>query len=160
MCTSVRGIRMGGLVIALVIGACCVAGAQGPIVRVDMKASGAVQDGTTWETAFISIQAGITHAVGLPDETKMLWVGRGTYSETVTMADNVLVYGGFIGREEGGYEDNFSLRNPVNNPTTIDGEDTRRCVVGANTVMDGFLITRGRADTGGGMYNFDVSMFV
>ncbi|NIA13909.1 MAG: hypothetical protein GWP08_07500 [Nitrospiraceae bacterium] len=160
MSASAWGMRMGGLVIALAIGVCCVAGAQVPVLRVDVKASGSVQDGATWATAFTSFQAAIEYAGTLPEETRMLWVGRGTYRETVVLADNLLVYGGFIGNDVGGYEDEFTLRNPLNNPTIIDGEDTRRCVVGANATLDGFLITRGRAASGGGMYNDGVSMFV
>lgn len=117
------------------------------------NASG-IEDGTSWATAFRTIQAGVaaaSHASG-----GFVWVARGTYtadsSPVVTMADNVHIYGGFAGTEGPG---EFDLRDPAVNITIIDGEGVRRCVVGAdNARLDGFVITRGMAtgtSTGGGM---------
>lgn len=113
-----------------------------------------VEDGTSWATAFRTIQAGIAAASNAGGG--LVWVARGTYtaaaSPVVALAPNVHVYGGFAGSEGPG---EFDLRNPAVHTTVIDGEGVRRCVVGAdNATLDGFVVTRGKATTtttGGGL---------
>lgn len=71
-------------------------------------------DGLTWDTAKQTIQAGIDAAASAaPGE---VWVARGTYTERITLADGVAVYGGFRGDEA----DRGQLKLDPNT-TVIDG---------------------------------------
>jgi hypothetical protein len=118
-------------------------------------------DGTSWKTAFKSLQAAVDAAAVLGGE---VWVAKGAYTAAATpvlaMRPGVFLFGGFAGTETAREQRDWTA-----NVTTIDGEDTRRCVEGADDAMlDGFTITRGFAlnsygslDYGGGMYNNRVS---
>jgi len=88
-----------------------------------------------------------------------VWVVAGTYTSTtnpvLTMKPGVHIYGGFSGAETSRDQRDWNA-----NVTIIDGENTRRCVVGAaDTTLDGFTVTRGLAqgkspaNYGGGMFN-------
>ncbi|HDP35203.1 MAG TPA: hypothetical protein ENN29_08865, partial [Candidatus Hydrogenedentes bacterium] len=94
-----------------------------------------------------------------------VWVAAGVYTSAanpvVAMKAGVAIYGGFAG-----VETERTQRNWTSNVTTIDGENARRCVTGANgAVLDGFTVTRGRAlfvssifdCRGGGMFNDNAS---
>ncbi len=75
-------------------------------------------DGTSWETAFKTIQEGIDAANGAGGGD--VWVVQGTYLEAITMKSNVLLYGGFLGTESDLLE-----RNPSSNVTTMDASTAR-----------------------------------
>lgn len=115
-------------------------------VYVDKNAPGPTFDGTTWATAFTTIQAGINAASASKDE---VWVADGTYAERVTISAQVTLYGGFAGNET-----LLSQRNPVTNITTIDAENSGRPVSFAggstNAVIDGFQIANGNVSGDGG----------
>jgi hypothetical protein len=115
-------------------------------VYVDKNAPGPTFDGTTWATAFTTIQAGINAASASKDE---VWVADGTYVERVTISAQVTLYGGFAGNET-----LLSQRNPVTNITTIDAENSGRPVSFAggssNAVIDGFQIANGNVSGDGG----------
>jgi len=123
---------------------------------VDHEATGA-GTGLKWDDAFTTIQPAIDDA--FDDGGGEVWVAEGTYTSTfdpvLTMRQNVHVYGGFIGLGTGGEETDISQRDWLANETVIDGEDSRRCVIGTNTAtLDGFSIRNGYATGyGGGMYN-------
>ena len=91
-------------------------------------------DGSSWTNAEDSIQDAVDAATS-GDE---LWVAMGTYTATldpiVTMKEGVAIYGGFAGTEI-----TRNARDWQSNLTSIDGQNTRRCVNGANNAtLDGF----------------------
>ena len=113
------------------------------VVRVAAGNVSGIEDGNTWETAFSSIQSGVeaVRASGAPGE---VWVASGTYTSlgdaVVVMEPFCDIYGGFAGDET-----QREQRDPAAHTTTIDGEDARACVYGAdNARLDGFTVTRGR----------------
>ena len=89
-------------------------------------------DGTSWEKAFKSLQAGIDRASAVGGAE--VWVACGGYP-TIGLKPGALVYGGFAGTETSRNE-----RNPDANVTTLD-----RCVgIGTGfAVLDGFTIVQG-----------------
>ncbi len=137
--------------------------------------------GTSWTTAFRTVQKALaTIASG------EIWVAAGTYypdegpyqtnderNESFFLKNNVALYGGFAG-----YETNHGDRHPTANPTILSGEIqgdgngennslhvVRTSYLNAPAVLDGFVITSGRANIhsstsisgvgtqGAGMYN-------
>jgi hypothetical protein len=130
----------------------------GDVFYVDTRNSSSNQDGLSWDTAYDTIQEGIERArLSFGGE---VWVARGTYAETrdnengsVLMRPGVDVYGGFRGNET-----RRNQRDPIANPTVIDGSKARNGspaspVVDAanNTVLDGFTIQGGRGEAGPGL---------
>jgi hypothetical protein len=128
-----------------------------PRVYVDQAATGA-NDGTSWADAYTDLQDALDAAV--PGHA--IWVAVGTYrpdrgtgdpAAAFRPADGVTVYGGF-----GGGEVSLAGRNPAANPTILngdlDGENSYHVLVFENlseeAVLDGFVITGGRADGPGG----------
>ena len=114
---------------------------------------GGTGDGTSWSTAFGSIQPAV-EAIQL-DEGEV-WVAGGTYTGTAStpvlvMRHNVHIYGGFRGDETTRDERNFTN-------TVIDGNGERCCVNGINNAtLDGFVIKNGNDPSGGGMNNTSAS---
>ncbi|MBI4557841.1 MAG: PKD domain-containing protein [Candidatus Hydrogenedentes bacterium] len=134
-------------------------GAPAAVWYVDKDNTGA-EDGTSWASAYNTIQEGIDAVyVAAGGE---VWVAEGTYTAAtnpvVTMKESVHLYGGFIGLGAGGNESTRDQRNWRVHVTIIDGENARRGIHGANNAtLDGFTVTRGNAGNGGGMYNSSVS---
>jgi len=132
------------------------------VFRVDADSTAPVPDGQTWPTAYKTIQEGINAAVAAgasPSNPAEVWVREGVYtgvtSPVVTLKPGVHVYGGFAGTETLREERDWDAHE-----TIIDGEDIRRCVIGADAAtLDGFTITRGDAQVarGGGMYTTNSS---
>ncbi len=121
----------------------------GIVLHVDADSAAAAPDGITWTTAYPDIQS----AVDAAPINAQVWVAEGTYrsveSTVLNLRAAVLVYGGFAGTEV--YRDQ---RDWNAHKCIIDGEDVRMCVSGADyAALDGFTVTRGRADNGGGMSN-------
>ncbi len=115
------------------------------VLRVDADNTSGVEDGTTWETAFASIQSAIA-ATAASDQTSEIWVAEGTYTAaapgTVVASMEYLcdLYGGFAGVETQRDERDFAAHVCV-----IDGQNQSACVYGADaTRLDGFTITGGR----------------
>ena len=138
---------------ALVFAVGMIAEAETTVWYVDVDSVAAPPDGASWATAFPSIQAAIDAASGAgaseanPAE---VWVAEGAYTgsgdNVVEMAEHVHLYGGFMGTET-----ERAQRDWDASITAIDGEETRRCVLGANSAtLDGFSVTRGDAFQGGG----------
>ena len=123
---------------------------------VDVDNASGPWDGTSWATAFNTIQSAV-NAASCGGE---VWVAEGTYTGTgdnvVVMASDVYLYGGFSGTET-----DRSERNWTAHVTTIHGSGERRCLIGANdATLNGFIITGGYNFTGpagGGMLNDAVS---
>jgi len=127
---------------------------------VDTGNTSGVQNGESWATAFSTIQPAIEAAFDAGGGE--VWVAEGTYTSdlvaVVAMRPGVHLYGGFAGDETSRAERDWETR-----VTRIDGEDTRRCVFGADeATLDGFTVTRGYVDAGGGagMLNLLVSSTV
>ena len=119
------------------------------VLRVNGASAADTPDGSSWTTAFKTIQSAVD-AAHAQDE---IWVAKGTYTGTtdsvVDMSEKMLVlYGGFAGTETSRGE-----RNWDDNNTVIHGEGKRRCVTSNNTgFIDGFTLQNGNAEDGGGMY--------
>jgi hypothetical protein len=119
--------------------------ASAQVVYVDKNSPGPGHDGTSWDTAFLSIQEG----VGAATPAGEVWVADGTYLENVVMGEGVALYGGFLGAQVGGYETDRDDRDFVNNTATIDGDHSGSCVVMApRAVVDGFTVVNGTGSVG------------
>jgi hypothetical protein len=119
-------------------------------VRGDIATSG---DGTTWSTAFKTIQEAVD-AAGEGDE---IWITKGTYllSSQINVNKAVGIYGGFKGDET-----QREKRDWVNNSTIIDGKGSVfHCFfISKDATIDGLTITGGNANgswpdnSGGGIF--------
>jgi PKD domain-containing protein/parallel beta helix pectate lyase-like protein/polymorphic membrane protein len=119
---------------------------------VDINASGK-NNGKSWPDAYTDIQSAINAAS--KDDFGEIWITAGTYTGTgsnvAELKKGIHLYGGFTDNET-----TRGQRNWNENKTIINGEDSRRCVIGADDAgLDGFILTNGYADEeGGGMYNY------
>ncbi len=135
-------------------------------VFVDGRVSSDEQDGVSWATALTEVQDGIDRAASLISFTAAqeceVWVAGGVYhvyktspNNSVNLASNVALYGGFDGTEERRAERDWQA-----NETILDGSDenssTNRVnhVIRASDVeegiLDGFFIINGNTDNFGG----------
>lgn len=121
-----------------------------PVVFV--AASGDNSEGSTWETAYHSIQTAVLNANSGDD----IWIKAGDYglSSQLTINKSVLLYGGFAGDETHHDQRDWEL-----NQTRIDGQNNTRCmdIIGADSQFNGLTIYRGQITggdpgTGGGVY--------
>lgn len=132
-------------------------------IFVKTNATGA-NNGTTWTDAYTDLQLALAAAVS----TDEIWVAAGTYKPTSTadrtisfvLKNGVGIYGGFAGTEA-----SLGQRNPSANVTILSGDIgtvgvatdnsyhvvTSDGTVTATGILDGFMVTAGRADgpTGG-----------
>jgi len=121
----------------------CFSSAHAAVWYVDINAP-AGGNGTSWQTAFKTIQPAID-AASANDE---IWVTEGLYNEprsgngAIILKDNLSLYGGFIGTES-----NRDDRTPQTHPTIIDGYTAQagnpaenNVEMGNNTILDGFEI--------------------
>lgn len=136
-----------------------------------------VPNGASWTTAYRTIAEGIEAAAQMPG-TCDVWVAAGRYyiyetnrQDTVLLQPHIRLYGGFAGDEIA-----VNQRNLKENQTVLDGKSPAlddyvyHVITGASdTLVDGFTITRGRADHendlsphrgGGGLYNDSEPMTV
>lgn len=105
---------------------------------VDADSVDSSPDGTTWASAFPTIQAALAAASGADE----VWVAGGTYDGPVTIPNAVHLFGGFAGFETERAERDFAVFR-----TYIDGNGTGPCVIaGTNSSLDGFVVMNG--DTG------------
>ncbi len=148
--------------VGLIIGLMCLAAIPGmaDVWYVDKDNQSGMEDGTTWQTAFTTIQPAINAAV--EDYKGEVWVAEGVYNEprrgtsvrydevetgTLMVHEGIPLYGGFSGKEAARAERSPSLYN-----TIIDGSNALEgkpavCVVfvSVNATIDGFTITGGDA---------------
>lgn len=132
------------------------------IVYVNGAATGTMQDGKSWATAYRNLQEGMDHAWKCGGSE--VWVASGTYkpghggdrTKSFQLRWNVAVYGGFTG-----VETSRAQRDVAKHPTILDGDNAYHVLIGCdNTRVDGCTITGGNADgetydaKGGGLINY------
>ncbi|WP_207679005.1 Ig-like domain-containing protein [Desulfonema magnum] len=156
-----RNITTAIVIVLLVLGGSIFGNAQtDKIYYVSADRANDLGDGLSWETAKKTIQSAIDSASG-GDE---VWVTQGIYHETITLKQNVSIFGGFINEES-------QKEQRGGNFSTIDASGLpapNHVVTGAdNATIDGFIITGGKANgttfpdnSGGGMFNNSVSPVV
>ncbi|WP_149243939.1 choice-of-anchor Q domain-containing protein [Dyadobacter sp. 32] len=116
-------------------------------------------DGSNWDNASNNLQAMIT-ASTIGDE---VWVAKGTYQransgEYFRMKNNVKIYGGFKGDET-----SVAQRDLINtaHASILQGNGTHvvynNSGIEASALLDGFTITGGSGDFGGGIRNLSAS---
>ena len=140
-------------------------------LHVKQTATGS-EDGTSWANAFTDLQ----DALGEARKGDQIWVAKGVYypaadasdrHATFRMKDGVSLYGGFVGGESSltqrdwkanptvlsgdlDRNDNTNAEGVVTAPTNIAGNNAYTVVsavdVGADTTLDGFVITAGKSD--------------
>ena len=144
-------------------------------VLVNILSTATEPDGLLWSTAYTTVQEGINQAAGLFSFYNIdhceVWVAQGNYNiyktssaNTLTLASNIEVYGGFQGTEAYRHQ-----RNWETNITILDGQseslETNRVqtVVKApnvtNSVIDGFSIIQSQNTGSGGGLQANNSLF-
>jgi hypothetical protein len=104
-------------------------------------------DGTTWPTAFNTIQSAINAASTSWTEcqppTDQIWVKQGTYTlaAELTLGKTVILYGGFPSFY---ISPTLAQRKPSVYTTIINGNDITRCMtITSYSIVDGFTFTGG-----------------
>ena len=138
------------------------------VIRYVKPVASGLGNASSWADA----SGSLTAILGVAQPGDEIWVAAGTYKPTTntdrlfsfTLKNGVNMYGGFAGTES-----TITLRNVVANPTILSGDidpngenDSFHVILanqfgGADTILDGFTITGGRASSidhisGGGMY--------
>ncbi len=112
-----------------------------------------INDGSSWAQAKCTVQAGVDAASVLGGE---VWVQSGSYEENITLRPYAYLYGGFAGDEEVRDERDWAA-----NVTILDGRQQDSVVAaraGYNvSAIEGFTITGGRANHGGGLHVYGSS---
>ncbi len=137
--------------------AVCVS-ARAAVIYADIDAPGVTEDGTTWDTAYIDLQAALAGA----SSSDEIHVAQGTYlpgtvrTDTFQLPQDASVYGGYAGYGEADPD----ARDVAAYVTTLSGDigaggdasdNSYSVVTGANNaVIDGFTITGGNSSSDGG----------
>ncbi len=126
----------------------CTLSCSAKTVYVKLDSPGPTFDGTSWDTAYHAVQAGLNASVSADE----VWVAKGIYVERITLKLGVGLYGGFLGTETSRNQRDFRA-----NVTILDGAAAGSVVtspVGAvlATTIDGFIVRNGRARYGAGIY--------
>lgn len=102
-------------------------------------------NGQSWESAYQTIKKARDSAF----DYDQIWIAAGVYQEedTITISENISVYGGFSGTEI-----NLIERDINTNQVIIDGNEKHRCITNAGT-LDGLYICNGNESTCGGIGN-------
>ncbi|WP_461533045.1 BspA family leucine-rich repeat surface protein [Sinomicrobium sp.] len=135
------------------------------ILYVAKKAPNSDGSGRNWDNAILELSDALAWAKENEErwtetEPLQIWVAAETYQPeqgaSFTMVNNVKIYGGFPA-EGGSFED----RDWENNKTTLQGnssgvihnEYTEDNPLTDTAVLDGFTVTGGDSNSGGGVYN-------
>ena len=95
----------------------------------------------------------IQAAINAASARDVIWVAEGIYNENIVLKADVKL--------EGGWKSDFSARNWHEWPSIIDGGGRGSVVIGANkATLDGFSITNGDAEWGGGIYSDVAAMTI
>ncbi len=117
---------------------------------VDINSGDDQNPGTSWDAAKASISA----ALALTSDGDSIYVAEGTYGENLVLPRRVALLGGF---PTGG-----GPRDPQNHATVIDGQNSGSVIKTnplSNDLVDGFTVTGGEAEQGGGVYALGSSIF-
>ena len=131
-----------------------------PVAGVIYVKDGATGTGTSWDSPIGDLQAAINSAEG----GQQVWVAKGTYQrpnsgEYFRMKDNVKIYGGFKGDETSDAQ--RDLTNTAH-ASILQGNGTHVVYnngenVQSSALLDGFTITGGSGQFGGGIRNYSAS---
>ncbi len=153
-----KSITMKNIIISLAFLCLLTTRAFATIIYVDSSNAGGFQDGHSWATAFSSLQTGINNA----DAGDSVWVAKATYQPSVgvsfNMKEGVKVFGGFLNTYT-----SFAQRDWQNIVTILKGNNAAVIVnssslnITPDALLDGFLITKGKSASGGGMINTGAS---
>ncbi len=105
--------------------------------------------GQSWATAFSKIREAINSSAA-HDE---IWVAAGVYQENLLLHEGIILFGGFSGVETNRSERDWNIHS-----TVIDGRNLGPVLnlpfhTSIPTRLDGFVIQKGRADFGAGIYS-------
>jgi hypothetical protein len=128
------------------------------VIYVDSAHISGIQTGTSWFTAFSDFQEGINTA----NAGDTVWVAKGTYrpayDSSFSMKEGVKILGGFLNNHS-----DVTQRDPSINPTILKGNNSN-VVMNQNltnaALIDGFIITNGKAVNGAGMRNAEAAPIV
>lgn len=129
--------RITSLFVAAICAAVSLPSSRAAVVYVNRNATGAVHDGTSWQTAYVAIADGLSVAKG-GDE---LWVAKGTYQEHISPGTGVAIYGGFAGIEAERQQRDWKA-----NATVADAGGSTDAVVSCgfpDIVVDGMTLRNG-----------------
>ena len=134
-----------GISVLLVYTLCGLCIPASAVVYVKVDSPGPAFDGTSWGTAFHTIQEGINAAAAKPGGDEV-WVAAcadppGAYVENITLKEDVHLYGGFVGGET-----QREQRDWEANETIIDGNQAGSVVTAEDVdiaTIDGFTIRNG-----------------
>jgi hypothetical protein len=131
-----------------------------PVAGVIYVKDGATGTGTSWDSPTGDLQAAINSAEG----GQQVWVAKGAYKrlnsgEYFRMKDNVKIYGGFRGDETS--DTQRDLTNTAH-ASILQGNGTHVVYnngenVQSSALLDGFTITGGSGQFGGGIRNYSAS---
>jgi len=102
-------------------------------------------DGGSWQTAYSSIQL----ALDVSSTSDEIWVAGGTYAERAFLEPTVTLLGGFDGSETMRDERNWFAHETVIDAT---GPGGSAVIASDRSTLDGFTITGGSAEYGGGIF--------
>ena len=132
----------------------------GGIVYVNSGASGG-GDGSSWANAIDSLNIALA-ATNTDTSIRQIWVAQGTYSpasgQSFVMGKNVKIYGSFKGNETDISQRNLSaglISILKGNGSNVIRNDSN--ALSNTALINGFIITGGKAANGGGMYNYNSS---
>ena len=138
------------------------------VIYVNASNNAPGQNGSSWATAFASLQQGLTAAAALQTSAGMaqVWVAQGTYKpgtlrkDVFSIPSGVKVYGGFVGTETLLSERNWKTHLTILSGeigTTALNDNTYHVVLfratNDTTQLDGFQIVRGFAEFFAGNQN-------
>ncbi len=103
--------------------------------------------GQGWEQAKKTVSSALAAAAS----GDQVWVAAGMYVECVTVPSGVSLYGGFAGTETDLSQRNWATNLSVLNSYVTNGPIVTIANAGADTRLDGMLITGGTSSVGGGV---------
>ncbi|QEC70858.1 hypothetical protein FSB73_03350 [Arachidicoccus ginsenosidivorans] len=131
---------------------------RSPVKYVNLNATGN-NDGSSWSNAYTDFQAAINAAIAGDSIFVTTAVYQPAAGASFVMKEGVKIFGGFTGTES-----SFSQRSLKNKATlkgngnSVVSNDENGLTSGAE--LDGFIITGGNANQGGGIYNKNVSPII